>query len=909
MRKPETGESSTSISSSFTGKWSHDAFVSFRGEDTRNTIVAHLFAEMESKGINTFKDDEELEGGEEISPTLVKAIEESRIAIVIFSETYASSNWCLDELDCIIKCHKEKNQTVLPVFYHVEPWEVREVKQVQNRKGSFVEAMDNHEKRLKNNKDKVDSWKQALEEAVDMAGFNLMAYGNNERTLIEEIIKRVLAQLNRIALHITDYQVGVEYRRLKVNSLLSIGTDNGVRMVGIHGMAGIGKTEIAKAVFNLNAGQFERTCFLSNVREYSIPRLQEILLQEILGNYHNLGENSNKGIATIKNRLNHKKVLLVLDGVDKSDQLKNLAGGHDWFGSGSRIIITTRNARLLTNHGVEHKYDMELLNDHEALQLVCCHGFGKREPDVGYEAVSNHVVHYCQGLPFALERIGSDLHRKPIEEWEGAMLEYERHLPEEIYDKLKRSFELLGHDEKKVFLDIACFFEGLQWEHVKKIYDVETYFKRLEEKSLVLLDKHKIMRMHGLYRRLGTQIVSQQSNNPWKRSRLWDPQEVFQIISENKGTDKIEGLKLDLPKGQEVKWQGDALKELTNLRFLILGNAPEPINLPGDFRFLEVQEYKILFKSPYPQISDTSSQNLSKIKKEQDQLQNLSDNEEQEEEDETKRKGEEFVVQEQEEEAETKKGETKGQKCVVLPSVPAAGGAKSVVVYVQCCSLERCNSNDFDILIDMLEGYSVKLVVQNFSSLSEDEETELLKLLHGCKVVLPTVVVEGRSLGGFKEVMELHKSGELRKILSTSTSVEMMNDNKEKTIYAGFDNCPLHAADDVVLLYKRCSSLGTCELEECEFLKPFAESYKKVEVREISLCKNHEGLLKPFQTHGKQVVLPIMFVKGMCFGGKIEVSEMIMLSELSDKLSAANNDKPIIFASFDHRKRIKQQTS
>ncbi|XP_070677021.1 toll/interleukin-1 receptor-like protein [Malus domestica] len=103
-------------SSSSPPPWKYHVFLSFRGEDTRYNFTGHLCRALRQKGINTFMDDY-LSRGEEISPALLKAIEESRISVIVFSEKYASSRWCLDELVKIIDCKKSNQQMVIPVFY------------------------------------------------------------------------------------------------------------------------------------------------------------------------------------------------------------------------------------------------------------------------------------------------------------------------------------------------------------------------------------------------------------------------------------------------------------------------------------------------------------------------------------------------------------------------------------------------------------------------------------------------------------------------------------------------------------------------------------------------------------------------------------------------------------------------
>ncbi|XP_019054013.1 PREDICTED: toll/interleukin-1 receptor-like protein [Nelumbo nucifera] len=58
--------------------WNYDVFLSFRGEDTRKNFTDHLYEALKRSGIHTFRDDEELMRGEEISSKLLKAIEESK---------------------------------------------------------------------------------------------------------------------------------------------------------------------------------------------------------------------------------------------------------------------------------------------------------------------------------------------------------------------------------------------------------------------------------------------------------------------------------------------------------------------------------------------------------------------------------------------------------------------------------------------------------------------------------------------------------------------------------------------------------------------------------------------------------------------------------------------------------------
>ena len=154
----------TSAASSSSSDWRYAVFLSFRGEDTRNNFISHLYKALDQKGIDTFMDDKKLRTGEEISPTVVTAIRRSRCSIIVLSENYASSKWCLEELVEILQCRRTKNQKVVPIFYNVDPSHVR------NQTGRFGEAMAKHEKNLKIGREKLRKWREALTQVANLSG-------------------------------------------------------------------------------------------------------------------------------------------------------------------------------------------------------------------------------------------------------------------------------------------------------------------------------------------------------------------------------------------------------------------------------------------------------------------------------------------------------------------------------------------------------------------------------------------------------------------------------------------------------------------------------------------------------------------------------------------------------------------
>ncbi|XVF29005.1 hypothetical protein REPUB_Repub15cG0082700 [Reevesia pubescens] len=161
-----------SESSSSGTKSKYEVFLSFRGEDTRKNFTDHLYAALISAEVNTFRDDDELPRGEDISSELLKAIHDSKISIVVFSKGYASSRWCLNELVKIIECKNTIAQIVIPIFYDVDPSDVRK----QSR--SYAKAFAEHEERFQSVMEMIQRWRTALTKAADLSGWDLQTIAN-----------------------------------------------------------------------------------------------------------------------------------------------------------------------------------------------------------------------------------------------------------------------------------------------------------------------------------------------------------------------------------------------------------------------------------------------------------------------------------------------------------------------------------------------------------------------------------------------------------------------------------------------------------------------------------------------------------------------------------------------------------
>ncbi|KAH9782176.1 ADP-ribosyl cyclase/cyclic ADP-ribose hydrolase [Citrus sinensis] len=518
------------------------------------------------------EDDKQLEKGGSISPNLLKAIEESRISIIVLSRNYASSTWCLDELVKIVE-YKNREDQIFPIFYDVEPTAVRK------QTTSFGEAFTKHEEFFRDNIEKVQKWRHALKVVANISGWELK--DSNESEFIEEIVNVISSKI-RTESEILKELVGIESRLEKLKFLMGAGC-NDVRMIGIWGMGGLGKTTLARVVYDLISHEFDGSSFLADVKEKydkegSVISLQKQLISDLLKLADNNIRNVYDGINMIGRRLRQKKVLLVIDDVAHVEQLRRLAGKRDWFGPGSRIIITTRDEHLLKLHRVEEVFKLEALTYDEAFQLFCLKAFETQKPREEYVHLSQLVVNYAGGLPLALKVLGSFLFGRPVDEWTSTLERLKREPENEILDILQISFDGLKEAEKEIFLDVACFFKGEKRDYVSKILDSCGFepvigIGVLIEKSLLTICESDRLWMHDLLLEMGRQIVRRQSpREPGKRSRLWEEADLCHVLSQNTGSEVVEGRILDdyyfLQDKVYLSASPKAFSKMTNLRLL-----------------------------------------------------------------------------------------------------------------------------------------------------------------------------------------------------------------------------------------------------------------------------------------------------------------------------------------------------
>ncbi|KAL0842927.1 hypothetical protein Bca101_016172 [Brassica carinata] len=597
----------TSSSSSSRIKRYH-VFPSFHGPDVRRGFLSHLRHQFASKGITAFKD-HEIERGHTIGPELVQAIRESRVSVVLLSKNYASSSWCLDELVEILNCKEASGQIVMTIFYEVDPSDVR--KQTGDFGIAFKKTCEG-----RTEKDKK-RWMEALAYVAAIAGEHSLNW-TGEADLVEKFATDVSNRLNATLSRDFDGIVGLQAHLRKLSNLLCFECDE-AKMIGIWGPAGIGKSTIARALFDYLSRNFRLMCFMGNLKgsyksimgvdDYdSKLGLQNQLLSKVLNQrdirVHHLGG--------VKQWLQDQRVLIVLDDIDDLEKLEVLVGELSWFGLGSRIIVTTEDKNILKSHGIQDIYHVGFPSRKEALEILCLSAFKQRYVQDDFEKVANRVAYLCGYLPLGLCVVGSSLRGESKEEWELQLSRIENSLDRKIEDVLRVGYDRLSKKNQSLFLHISCMFNPSFQEYgyvtsmlADSNLDVENGLETLSIKSMIdTIYSHfssKHIQMHSLLQQLGRQIVHEQSDEPGKRQFLVEAEEIRDVLANEMGTGSVIGISFDVSRiSGELSISGRAFEGMSNLRFLKIYNSRR-LRISEDMEYLP--HLRLLHWNSYPKKS------------------------------------------------------------------------------------------------------------------------------------------------------------------------------------------------------------------------------------------------------------------------------------------------------------------
>ncbi|XP_048134434.1 disease resistance protein L6-like [Rhodamnia argentea] len=564
----------------------YQVFLSFRGPDTRCGFANTLCHGMNDAGIRVFMDDEELRPGERISEELLRAIDKSKSYMPIFSKNYASSHWCLRELAKMVENTSESKEdgnkkVIFPIFYNVKTDDVK------SNTGLYSKAISELEQKMVNQKRKVsteevEKWRRALQKVGGIQGWELEKYdgdGHLSVSVVEEVVRKLHTRQRKV---IEDL-VGMEDRIAAMNNLLDMDSGD-VRLVGIWGMGGTGKTTLARIIFNELCPRFGKNCsFLADVRETAktkgLNKLREQLLSDLSCS------RGARNIVDTEDTICSKKVLIVLDDIDDSDQIRDLIGVKSLC-SGTRIIVTTREKNVLNIRGFKYKsmpYDMEGLSDKDALQLFSRHAFDVDSPPPDYFTLSKNIVSTTGGLPLALRAIGKMLFSiKEKNIWEEKLEKLSKIPHHDVLGMLQITYDTLEWDEQQIFLDIACLF--IDFDKINPIYmwkacgfSANSAITVLIDRSMIKVLDNNTFWMHDQFIDLGRTISSREC------SRLWAPDDIIRELRSTEINTSVQALYCKdlslMGVDKHITVTSEQIKRFPSLWLLRLGN----ITYQGDF--------------------------------------------------------------------------------------------------------------------------------------------------------------------------------------------------------------------------------------------------------------------------------------------------------------------------------------
>ncbi|XP_010476917.1 PREDICTED: putative disease resistance protein At4g11170 [Camelina sativa] len=382
-----------------------DVYLSFSGEIS---LAIDFNYHLSQHGIKTFISDSWKEKRcRVLDQRILEALAESKVAVVMMSEKQASSVGFLEELVAILQVQEESSLIVIPIFITNNHLDVEEISQ---------HYLGPHEEMYPW---KAPLWRKALTKLKNIAAQCSLSTdhsGVGGLNRIKNIADDIWLMFLSSSLSNFKGLVGIDRQMKEFHELLALESIKDVRIVGIWGKAGVGKTTLARYTYDKISVSFQTHVFLENVENIKEKFLSGKFVADDLTSL----DHERHEITEAMRR--HQRILLIVDGVDNIEQGKWIAENANWFGPGSRVVIVCLKKNLLVESGVNHVYEVESLRYDEALELFSQFAFKQPYHPPDFEQLAVRAVHLAGFLPFALKLFGLFLTGKGQHEWEAVLL-------------------------------------------------------------------------------------------------------------------------------------------------------------------------------------------------------------------------------------------------------------------------------------------------------------------------------------------------------------------------------------------------------------------------------------------------------------------------------------------------------
>ncbi|XP_039169696.1 disease resistance protein RUN1 [Eucalyptus grandis] len=333
---------------------------------------------------------------------------------------------------------------------------------------------------------------------------------------------------------------------------------NGRMVFVVWGMPGVGKTTLAKEVYYNIRHLFGCSSFLENVHYKTIHEgvvsLQNKLIHDLRGGGCQEVKYPENGTTKIKHLFQRERVLIVLDNVEKQEEIKPLAEEVTWFGPGSIIILTSRRRDIITHYKVPEdskgEHQVSSMDEDDALELFYKHAIIK--PDdlpQNYNDLSRKITSAVGRLPFAIVIVGDYLRGKDKKIWEEAPGRLKGELEEQVVPLFKESYDHLRKNTREIFLDVACFFIGVKQRNPHYMWNAQgrqpyTSVDELQNISFLKIGEENEFWMHNQLQIFGRETVNKNCEDPREPSRLWDFKDVQTTLRKKQVKEKVKALRV-----------------------------------------------------------------------------------------------------------------------------------------------------------------------------------------------------------------------------------------------------------------------------------------------------------------------------------------------------------------------------